>query len=133
MTFSRHQAARGDTRSGQAPLLGRADFKGDSTRISKGILHAQRDERHRRGVHVAHEPAYGGRKSTLVQLFSKQPRGNCMHTALRRHWPEYLMEAASLGLLMVSLCSVVILLGHPTSPVFQAISNPLLRRQRCSP
>jgi aquaporin Z len=51
-----------------------------------------------------------------------------MYTALRRHWPEYFMEAASLGLLMVSLCSVVILLGHPASPVFQAISDPLLRR-----
>src|SRR5688572_8710925 len=51
-----------------------------------------------------------------------------MRTALQRHWPEYLMEAASLGLLMISLCSVVILLGHPASPVSQAISDPLQRR-----
>jgi hypothetical protein len=31
------------------------DFKGDSTRISKGILHAQRGERHLRCAHIASE------------------------------------------------------------------------------
>lgn len=51
-----------------------------------------------------------------------------MRAALQRHWPEYLMEAASLGLLMISLCSLVIVLGHPASPVAQAVADPLQRR-----
>jgi aquaporin Z len=40
-----------------------------------------------------------------------------MREALRRHWPEYLMEAAGLGLFMVSACVFAILLFHPASPV----------------
>jgi hypothetical protein len=35
--------------------------------------------------------------------------------ALRSHWPEYLMEAAELGMFMVSACVVGVLLGHPAS------------------
>ena len=44
------------------------------------------------------------------------------------HWPEYLMEAALLGLFMVSACGFVVLLEHPSSPVRQAIPDPVLRR-----
>jgi aquaporin Z len=51
-----------------------------------------------------------------------------MRAALRRHWPEYLMEAAELGLLMISLCLFVMLMGHPASPMVNYIANPLLRR-----
>ncbi len=51
-----------------------------------------------------------------------------MRAALQRHWPEYLMEAAELGLLMISLCSFVILMGHPASPVAHIVVNPLARR-----
>jgi aquaporin Z len=51
-----------------------------------------------------------------------------MRDALKRHWPEYLMEAAGLGLLMMSICAFVVLLEHPASPVEQAISQPVLRR-----
>ena len=40
--------------------------------------------------------------------------------ALREHWPEYLIEAALLGLFMVSACGFSVLLGHPASPAFQA-------------
>jgi aquaporin Z len=40
-----------------------------------------------------------------------------MQTALRTHWPEYLMEAAGLGLFMISACVFGTLLGHPGSPV----------------
>lgn len=47
--------------------------------------------------------------------------------ALRSHWPEYLMEAAELGMFMVSACVVGVLLGHPASPVQQALPNPLVR------
>lgn len=48
--------------------------------------------------------------------------------ALARHWPEYGMEAAALGLFMVSACLFGILLEHPESPVRQAISSDFLRR-----
>lgn len=48
--------------------------------------------------------------------------------ALKRHYPEYLMEATGLGLFMVSACVFGVILEHPSSPVHQAIPNPLLRR-----
>jgi aquaporin Z len=46
----------------------------------------------------------------------------------RKHWPEYTMEAFGLGLFMISACTFGTLLGHPDSPVHQAIPAPLLRR-----
>jgi aquaporin Z len=48
--------------------------------------------------------------------------------ALRRHWPEYLMEAAGLGAFMVSACVFAVLIHHPDLPVRQAIPEPGLRR-----
>ena len=51
-----------------------------------------------------------------------------MVNSLRKHWPEYLMEAAELGIFMVSGCSVVALLEYPGSPVHQFLPNPVLRR-----
>src|SRR5262249_52101733 len=51
-----------------------------------------------------------------------------MPAALKHHWPEYLMEAAGLGLFMLSACVFATLLEHPASPVRQAISAPLQRR-----
>jgi aquaporin Z len=51
-----------------------------------------------------------------------------MREALRRHWPEYLIEAAGLGVFMISACLFATLLEHPGSPVRQAVSDPLLRR-----
>lgn len=51
-----------------------------------------------------------------------------MIDALTRHWPEYLMEAAGLGIFMISACVFVVILEHPASPVRQSISDPLLRR-----
>lgn len=47
---------------------------------------------------------------------------------LRLHWPEYLMEAAELGLFMVTAGVFATLLEYPGSPVRQAISDPFLRR-----
>src|SRR6059036_2581877 len=49
-------------------------------------------------------------------------------SVLREHWPEYLMEAAGLGLFMISACVFTVLLEHPASPVRQGIGSPLLRR-----
>ena len=51
-----------------------------------------------------------------------------MVQALRTHWPEYLMEAAELGLFMIAACSFTVLLSHPDSPVAQAITTEPLRR-----
>jgi aquaporin Z len=51
-----------------------------------------------------------------------------MAESLRRHWPEYLMEAAGLGLFMVSACVFAALLEHPLSPARQAIPDPFARR-----
>lgn len=48
--------------------------------------------------------------------------------ALAAHWPEYLMEAAELGLFMISACAFTALLEHPASPVRHAIDNGTLRR-----
>lgn len=51
-----------------------------------------------------------------------------MIDALKRHWPEYLIEGAGLGLFMISAFSFGALLEYPASPIHQAIPNPLLRR-----
>lgn len=51
-----------------------------------------------------------------------------MFNALRQHWPEYLMEAAGLGVFMISACVFTILLEHPASPVRMAINDPFFRR-----
>jgi aquaporin Z len=47
---------------------------------------------------------------------------------LHRHYPEYLMEAAGLGIFMISAALVTALLEHPASPIRQAIADPTLRR-----
>jgi aquaporin Z len=51
-----------------------------------------------------------------------------MTDALKQHWPEYLIEAACLGLFMTSAFTFGTILEHPASAVHQAIPNPLLRR-----
>ena len=42
-----------------------------------------------------------------------------MPSALRGHWPEYLMEAAGLGLFMLSACAFTALLYYPGSLIGQ--------------
>ncbi len=48
--------------------------------------------------------------------------------ALRAHWPEYLIEAASLGLFTVSACVFATVFEYLGSPVRRAIVDPALRR-----
>jgi aquaporin Z len=48
--------------------------------------------------------------------------------ALAAHWPEYLMEAAELGLFMISACFFSVLLGYQGSPIRQAVPDPFVRR-----
>jgi aquaporin Z len=51
-----------------------------------------------------------------------------LYDALRRHWPEYLIEAAGLGVFMVAACFATVLLEHPASPARQALPDPFVRR-----
>jgi aquaporin Z len=51
-----------------------------------------------------------------------------MIDALKRHWPEYVIEAVCLGLFMISAFSFGAVLEYPKSPIHQAIANPMLRR-----
>jgi aquaporin Z len=48
--------------------------------------------------------------------------------ALRRHWPEFLMEAAGLGLFMISAGTFGTLLFYPHSPAVAALPDPMLRQ-----
>ena len=49
-------------------------------------------------------------------------------SAAANHWPEYLIEAASLGIFMISACSITVLLQHPGSILRQMIPNAFFRR-----
>ena len=51
-----------------------------------------------------------------------------MIRALREHWPEYLCEAAELGLFMISAGLFTIVLHHPESPVVGFIPSEFTRR-----
>lgn len=44
------------------------------------------------------------------------------------HLPEYAIEAALLGLFMISACTFGVLLENPASPVQRALPDPMLRR-----
>jgi aquaporin Z len=48
--------------------------------------------------------------------------------SLCAHWPEYLMEAAGLGLFMVSAGLFGTLLWHPASPLAELLSDGVARR-----
>jgi aquaporin Z len=51
-----------------------------------------------------------------------------MMRALREHWPEYLCEAAELGLFMISAGLFTILLHHPKSPILSFIPSEFVQR-----
>src|SRR5438552_4105452 len=51
-----------------------------------------------------------------------------MLEAFRKHWSEYLMEGAELGIFMVSASLFTILLYHPASPAVRAIPPEFARR-----
>lgn len=50
-------------------------------------------------------------------------------TAFRSHWPEYLIEAACIGLFMVSACGFGVLLFHPASPAAELLPADALARR----
>ncbi len=51
-----------------------------------------------------------------------------MTDALKKHWPEYLIEAALLACFMISACAFGTLIWHPALPVSRAIADPFIRR-----
>ncbi|HEX6433103.1 MAG TPA: aquaporin [Gemmatimonadales bacterium] len=46
----------------------------------------------------------------------------------RRHWPEYVIEAALLGTFMLAACLFSVLLFHPDGPIARTIPDPSVRR-----
>jgi len=48
--------------------------------------------------------------------------------ALKTHWPEYLMEAAGLGLFMISAAVVTTAFEYPSSPLSVSIPDATIRR-----
>jgi aquaporin Z len=66
-------------------------------------------------------------KRVQAATMANSKRGGAAE-ALRTHWPEYLMEAAALGIFMVSACVFGVLLGHSTSAIYLAVPSPLIRQ-----
>jgi aquaporin Z len=48
--------------------------------------------------------------------------------SLRRHWPEYLMEAGEAGFYLFCACALATLLWHPSSPLHTYLRNDAVRR-----
>src|SRR5919106_1324102 len=70
--------------------------------------------------------------SAVPRRFSNRRQGTPVRSdmirALRDHWPEYLCEAAELGIFMISAGLFTILLWHPNSPVPNIIPSEFIRR-----
>jgi aquaporin Z len=64
----------------------------------------------------------------LAAYTHRERKGSGSLPPLRRHLPEYLMEAALLGLFMISACAFTVLLQYPGSPVHRALPDPFVRR-----
>jgi aquaporin Z len=62
-----------------------------------------------------------------VPTAAAPPRQSPLDT-IAAHWPEYLMEAAALGIFLISACVFAVLIEHPASPLNQAIDSPVIRR-----
>ncbi len=46
----------------------------------------------------------------------------------KQHWPEFAMEAAELGLFMISACTFTVLLFHPRSVIASIVPDGILKR-----
>jgi aquaporin Z len=72
---------------------------------------------------ITQQPAIGAEPQTVRRTWFA-----VAISAATSHWPEYLIEAACLGLFMVSACSFTVLLQHPGSILRQMVPSPFLRR-----
>ena len=68
------------------------------------------------------------RAEVAAPFAARSPSRSGLAAALRRHWPEYAIEAALLGAFMVSACVFSVVLEHPASPVRQAVAGGFTRR-----
>ena len=69
------------------------------------------------------KPALSGRMTCQTPT-----QGRTVFEVLRHHWPEYLMEAAGLGLFMISAGAVTTLFEYPGSPLNHWIGSAFVRR-----
>jgi len=78
---------------------------------------------------VGNDPAVHLRFEGMF-LFNRAPEPEVAirENATTTHWPEYLMEAAGLGIYMTSACTFALLLSHPSSPVLPWIPDATVRR-----
>lgn len=83
-----------------------------------------RDARRLPGTPAPHAARHAGAEAAAEPGVA--PR--TLLASLRRHWPEYLMEALGLGLFMISAGLFGLLLEHPSSPARGAIGDPFVRR-----
>lgn len=65
--------------------------------------------------------------SDAVQLAQEQ-RGHSVIVVVREHWPEYVMEAAGLGLFMIAAAVVTAAFEYPHSPLHDLFIDPAFRR-----
>jgi aquaporin Z len=59
---------------------------------------------------------------------TKQLEARGFRESLAAHWPEYLIEAALVGIFLAAACTFTVALQHPSSPVRQAVPSVLTRR-----
>ena len=66
----------------------------------------------------------------MNEIVSRTIGGNVLNgvRSSRLHWPEYLMEAAELGLYMLYTCAAATLFQHPASPIRHIIVSDIGRR-----
>ncbi len=79
-------------------------------------------------MHISPGPATQG--SLSATLPAREKGASLARTAghaLARHWPEYLMESAELGIFMISACVFTALLEHPASPALRLIPDAFVR------
>jgi len=70
----------------------------------------------------------GSRLWRLNRKVESEPWIHGAISAATRHWPGYMIEAACLGLFMVSACSFTVLLQHPGSAIRQMLPSARVRR-----
>ena len=67
-------------------------------------------------------------REPAVSLYERPATSQTSKSALAEHWPEYLIEAACLGVFMMSACFFTVLLAHPDSTLRSSVPSDLLRR-----
>lgn len=70
----------------------------------------------------------GTEGSSLIAGTDMRNRPAAMIGALKRHWPEYLIEAGGLSVFMFSACAFTALLFHPSSTLFPLVAGTIWQR-----